>query len=366
MAGAAAISAGGTVVGYAALPSADFHAFRWDSSLQELVPLMGDTQSHAMAVDNLGTAVGVSYLMGAINPHAARWQSALPVALGTFAPRAMNEVGTVIGHTSTAMSGRGWVDRACRFADGSLTLLPTLGGSFSYASGVNDAGQIVGMSHTTADDLRRACMWWNDQPSDLGTLGGANSQAYAINAPGQVVGISDTVAGQPHAFLYTLNGSGQVLSRADLGELGGGYSAAYALNSFGEVVGTSDSRAFYWHQDGMVDLARRIPPGSGWVLSAGAAINEGGQIAGTGYYQGWPQVFVLTPVAPDYDHDGDVDQEDFGHFQLCYTGSGVSQEDPNCWNALLDGDDAVDGDDFDVFQRCSNGPSVPADPGCWR
>jgi hypothetical protein len=70
-----------------------------------------------------------------------------------------------------------------------------------------------------------------------------------------------------------------------------------------------------------------------------------------------------TPRA-DLDRDGDVDLTDFGTFQLCFSGPGVAQTDPECEVALLDGDDDVDRDDFTVFQNCMSGPGIPADLSC--
>ncbi len=70
------------------------------------------------------------------------------------------------------------------------------------------------------------------------------------------------------------------------------------------------------------------------------------------------------PVPGDFDGDEDVDLEDYGRFQACYTGPGVAQEDANCADAKLDGDVDVDGDDFGVFQGCLSGANVAADAGC--
>ncbi|MHC4445075.1 MAG: Ig-like domain-containing protein [Planctomycetota bacterium] len=71
----------------------------------------------------------------------------------------------------------------------------------------------------------------------------------------------------------------------------------------------------------------------------------------------------------DGDCDGDVDQDDFARFQLCFSGSS-----PNTYPTGLNcycydkGSDSPDNDidslDFDAFQICASGPNVPANPTC--
>ncbi len=66
----------------------------------------------------------------------------------------------------------------------------------------------------------------------------------------------------------------------------------------------------------------------------------------------------------DFDGDDDVDQVDFGRFQICLSGSTNPQTLPECQEAHFDADSDVDGTDFSLFLGCLSGPEVAADPGC--
>lgn len=71
------------------------------------------------------------------------------------------------------------------------------------------------------------------------------------------------------------------------------------------------------------------------------------------------------PVAKvDFDADGDVDMDDFAHFQLCMTPMGVAQADPNCADVLLNTDPYVDRGDFILFRQCLSGAGIWADANC--
>lgn len=72
---------------------------------------------------------------------------------------------------------------------------------------------------------------------------------------------------------------------------------------------------------------------------------------------------IIVPVITgDYDMDGDVDLEDFGQFQVSFSGPQVASALPEVGD--LDGDGDVDLEDFGLFQRCISGPDEPADPDC--
>jgi thrombospondin 2/3/4/5 len=70
-----------------------------------------------------------------------------------------------------------------------------------------------------------------------------------------------------------------------------------------------------------------------------------------------------APLPCDFDRDGDVDQADFGRFQLCLSGP-VAQLDPACAGARLDADSDVDSADLTLFLNCVSGPDHPGNPNC--
>jgi probable HAF family extracellular repeat protein len=150
---------------------------------------------------------------------------------------------------------------------------------------------------------------------DLGDLpGGADqSVANAINARGQVVGEVSTDAG-PRAFLWSpTSPNGTTGSMVDLGALPDEirHSVANDINSHGHVVGhsgagpTTSTRAFLWTPNSpngstgtMIDLNSVLDPvtGRGWSLFTATAINDFGQIAGTGLNNGVQRAFLLTLI----------------------------------------------------------------------
>jgi hypothetical protein len=92
-----------------------------------------------------------------------------------------------------------------------------------------------------------------------------------------------------------------------------------------------------------------------WVTATNAgAFAPGEEVAclGRSLVLGCPVPFA------DADEDGDVDQDDFGALQLCFTGAnGGILDGCDCFNR--DGDNDVDDWDYGAFEDCATGPGIP-------
>ncbi|MHC4671502.1 MAG: fibronectin type III domain-containing protein [Planctomycetota bacterium] len=84
-------------------------------------------------------------------------------------------------------------------------------------------------------------------------------------------------------------------------------------------------------------------------------------VNGFGVTEGAGWSFTTKPYPGDFDEDRDVDQEDFGHLQACFSGDTRPYE-LGCDDADLHTDGDVDQDDFIVFKSCMSGANQT--PGC--
>jgi probable HAF family extracellular repeat protein len=324
---------------------------------------LGGPYSYGLGINASGQVTGYSYTAGYAAAGAFLWTPTSPNGasgmmhdLGTLGGidsigTGINDSGQVTGFANTSGDAANhaflWTPTTPNGDSGTMHDLETLGGTDSYAQGINAAGQVAGYSQTTGDAATHAFLYDPGAPGlhDLGTLGGTSSYGLRINASGQVTGYSYTTGDSDyHAFLYDpgapglhdlgtlggtnsvgsgINASGQVTGNSqttgdaathaflydpgapgllDLGTLGGGDSYGNGINASGQVVGQRVYgniliHAFLYTSDsGMVDLNSLIDPLSGWELDTAIAINDAGQITGIGIHGNEYHAFLLTPV----------------------------------------------------------------------
>jgi hypothetical protein len=129
------------------------------------------------------------------------------------------------------------------------------------------------------------------------TILGYGAEAHGISATGQVVGRTETFhTSTPFIWTPTVpNGTtGTYHFLSDLP--GDNAGAAYGVNVAGQAVGYCNNIfdpqqpnqpfLYSYSDDTMMNLNDLLPGGSGWNLQTATAINDAGQVVGTGYLNG--------------------------------------------------------------------------------
>lgn len=184
-----------------------FHATQFKDGEGIDLGTLGGPTSFAAGVNNRGQAVGRADLASGVS-RAVIFSDGVITDLGTLAGgtasfgRAINNRGEVACLSNTAAG----VFHACLWRRGVMTDLGTLGGTFSDSAGINNRRQIVGVS-TVASGQQHAYMFSKAKMTDLNELIPANSgwtlvAATGINDAGEIVG-KGLINGQTHAFLLT-------------------------------------------------------------------------------------------------------------------------------------------------------------------
>jgi probable HAF family extracellular repeat protein len=195
-----------------------------------------------------------------------------------------------------------------------VTDLGTLGGTFSMAFGVNNAGRVGGAATVPAGN-QHAFIWYRGHMSDLGTLGGPNSVAGAPSGEGRLAIISDTSSLDPSGedfcgfgtHLVCLGAVWNGESLTALSTLGGNNATALTINNRGQVVGYAENgtpdktcalatpsqvfqyEAVIWDRHGRI---HQLPPLPGDTVGFALGINDRGQAVGS------TGVCANTPLFP--------------------------------------------------------------------
>jgi len=292
------------------------HAVIWEKDKIKDLGTFGGTQSAAMALNDIGQAVGGALnttedplsadfvtgfgllgFTGTTQLRAFVWQNGVMRDLGTLGgpdafAYAINQSGQIAGQSYTSYTvnettGIPTVDPFL-WINGKMIDLGTLGGTIGFSVWLNDWGQVVGASNLAGDEFYHGFLWDRGVLEDLPPAsGGDYSLAAWINELGDVIGWS-TLPGDvlDHASLWSLG------KPADLGTVGQDLcSEAWGINDLRQIVGLSTSscsseqagRAFLWQQGGpMVDLNALVENPSDLHLYLASYINDSGEIVAQG------------------------------------------------------------------------------------
>lgn len=257
------------------------HATLWVGGTIIDLGTLGDPETTSSSVpwpglNNRGTISGISQI-NELDPLGQEWSC----ARGGFLP------------------DTGQICLGFAHMNGEMKPMPTLGGHNSFAAGINNRNQVVGWAETDFEDptceppqvLGFLGLVWDAGTDEVRELppvpGDSASAAVGINDRGQVVGISgecDQAVGRlsaKHAVLWEKDGTIR-----DLGNLGGNaWHTPVDINQRGDVVGFSNlaqgtdfsAHGFLWtKRKGMEDLGT-LP---GDLFSQANSINEWRQIVG--------------------------------------------------------------------------------------
>lgn len=295
-----AISDTGEVVGFTTTPTSDQVACRWGTGGFKLLPLLpGYTTSEARDINTSGFVVGklmkaggsTGFLYDPIADQLLDLNQFAPPTFAVHEARAVNAGGDLAG----LHAGGGFVMYANKTFDdlGALLKKAGLTSTVIWVADINASGQITGLFDGPGGQQG----FIYDTPSKRAVPFSDPGNAVrptAINDSGEVVGIvTPPLPAQAQSFRFQYpNGPLQRITAP-----GGATDINNARTFVGPALPSASPAAWIQFEDqASIDLNWLIDPQSGWTLQQAISINNVGQVAGMGLYQGQQQPFLLTPI----------------------------------------------------------------------
>lgn len=197
--GATAVNEAGMVAGWSYLAGdKQYRATVWNGGVATALGTLGGGYSAASGINEKGVVVGYSTnAAGAYR--AVSWLGGTASELATLggsytSATGVNDSGQIVGVSTRGAAGTDY--RAVRWDAGMIVDLGTLGGASSFALGINTVGQAVGWADTAAGGVSHAVLWNGTAPTDLNSLldqgsvdaGWVLAEASGINDAGSIIG----------------------------------------------------------------------------------------------------------------------------------------------------------------------------------
>jgi hypothetical protein len=372
----------------------------------DIVPIALNSRGEAV-----GVATGLARTPYLYRPGQGTTQLPAPPGYPYVVPTDINDQGVIVGYCMTGFTSeepRGW-----RLENGLQTLLPIR----TYPHAINNSGVIAGRTCWTQGFPTAFTCYFRDLPGgpmpdetfgsassypvsewrfaeinsagDVAFTGAPGAPAHVRAADGTLTQITPAPAPYVRTFTWGINDQGQVIGRWEYNIGSQYFSRAFlwtrqagarevgipavhvrprGLNNLGHVVGESGGNensyldVWLWTPErGNEDLEPLVDPAANLNLISVAAINDAGQILVRAIrLEGGASVTaILTPLAapcnPDYNADGNVDQDDVSYL-INVIGGG---ENPTGIDPDFNGDGNADQDDNSSLINVVAGGNCP-------
>jgi hypothetical protein len=215
----------------------------------------------------------------------------------------INDAGQILGMRNSSNP------RVYLIANGQTNDLPTLTGNatdWEFVGGLSQSGAVTYMVSTNPFNITyRACLYTNGVQFVLPTPPSYGAFAFGVNDSNQVVGALFT-SNAPSTFSeepFFFDGS----TFTNIGSFATNLApptVRYGVNNYGQTVGpvyntnvspTVLAMSLYDSTNGIADINSLLPVGSGYTFAGANGINDPGQIIGIALYNGYIHGVLLTP-----------------------------------------------------------------------
>lgn len=304
----------GQIVGRSNNPASEHignGTFLWANGKMSDISIAGYTNSRPIRINDLGQVIIEPYgKNGKYEITHFIWQNGAKSEVKSpdgnlIRPCAINNKGQIVGILGAYKGRSGFI-----IEKGTIRKLSVSKDMQAIPQDINDKGQIIIQSGSA--ESMRSFVLHNERQTELIADGFRKKLALRINNNGDIIGM---------LFKDDASAEKAVLWKDEkvilLGSLRGnkGWARAYDINNKGQVVGGSEinkllareeydltpmfpyvNHPFIWEDGRMQDLNDLIPRNSRWTLNVAVAINDKGQIVGSGVHNGKNHAYLLTPI----------------------------------------------------------------------